>query len=84
MSTDPNQSAASGATDQPEQPAASQAQPGQLSESGERFGVFYEIFEAGFRSRSALWLERAALAFMALVFVLLVYEAITYRLALME
>ncbi|MEO0622535.1 MAG: hypothetical protein AAFU49_19255 [Pseudomonadota bacterium] len=53
-----------------------------LSESGERYGVFYEIMEGGLKSDSAKYMVMGAKIVMAVIFALLVYEAVSYRLAL--
>lgn len=53
-----------------------------LSDSGNRYGVFYEIFESAAMSPAGTALYRAAQVVIAVVFVLLLYEAITYRMAL--
>lgn len=53
-----------------------------LSETGEKYGVFYEVFEHGLKSDGAKYMVLGAKAIIAVVFVLLLYEAISYRLAL--
>lgn len=52
-----------------------------LSESGERFGVFYEIFEHAARSPAGNVAHKVSLVVIAIVFVLLMYEAIAYRIS---
>lgn len=54
-----------------------------LSEEGNRYGVFYEAFEHAARSPAGTAAYRVAQVVIALVFILLVYEAVSYRLALM-
>jgi hypothetical protein len=53
-----------------------------LSESGEKYGVFYEIAESGLRTRGARIAEIGSKIVIVVVFLLLLYEAISYRLAL--
>ena len=53
-----------------------------LSETGEKYGVFFEIAEAGLKTRSARVLELGAKVVIVIVFLLLLYEAISYRLSL--
>lgn len=52
-----------------------------LSDAGNRYGVFYEIFEGAAKSRSGTVAYRVSQGIIAVVFLLLLYEAITYRLA---
>ncbi|MEM9147060.1 MAG: hypothetical protein AAGC57_12765 [Pseudomonadota bacterium] len=66
-------------------PAATAAKPRRvpgLSESGERYGVFYEIMEGGLKSDGAKYMVMGSKIVMAIIFALLLYEAISYRLAL--
>lgn len=63
-------------------PAAPRRKATGLSESGERYGVIYEVFEAGLKTDTAKYAVWASYAVIVVVFVLLLYEAITYRLAL--
>jgi len=53
-----------------------------LSESGNRYGVFYEIFEGAAMSPAGTALYRGAQVVIAVIFLLLVYEAVSYRMAL--
>lgn len=53
-----------------------------LSESGNKYGVFYEIFEGAAMSPAGTALYHGAKVVIAIVFVLLLYEAVTYRMAL--
>ncbi len=53
-----------------------------LSETGKRYGVLYEVFEDGLKSPSAKYMEYGAKAIIVIVFLLLLYEAISYRIAL--
>lgn len=53
-----------------------------LSESGNRFGVFYEIFEGAAMSPAGTALYRGAQVVIAVIFALLIYEAVSYRIAL--
>lgn len=62
--------------------AASRPRIAGLSESGQKYGVFYEIFEHGLKSNSAKYLVLATKIMIAVIFALLVYEAVSYRLAL--
>ncbi len=53
-----------------------------LSETGQRYGVAYEVFEAGLKSdgiKYAVWVSKGIIV---VVFLLLLYEAITYRINL--
>jgi len=66
-------------------PAAAKPRPREiagLSESGNRYGVFYEIFEGAAMSPAGTALYRGAQVVIAVIFVLLIYEAVSYRLAL--
>ena len=63
---------------------AGRAEPGHitgLSGNGNRFGVFYEVFESAAMSTGGTVLYRAAQVIIVVVFVLLLYEAITWRLS---
>jgi hypothetical protein len=52
-----------------------------LSESGNKYGVFYEMFEGAAMSPTGKILHTASKVVIAVVFLLLIYEAISYRLA---
>lgn len=64
----------------PEKPTRPVA--GGLSESGQKFGVFYEIFEHAARTKTAKRIETGTKVVILVIFGLLMYEAISYRLAL--
>lgn len=53
-----------------------------MSDGNERAGVLYEIADSALRSPTMKWAELAAKIIIAIVFLLLLYEAVTYRLAL--
>ena len=53
-----------------------------LSEHGQKYGVFFEIFEHAAMSRGGTIMYRGAQVVIAVIFVLLIYEAVTYRMAL--
>ncbi len=63
----------------PRPTAAARKAAGGLSETGERYGVFYEAFEHAFKTDSAKYAEWVAKGVIVVVFLLLLYEAITYR-----
>lgn len=62
--------------------AAKPSGPTGLSESGDKYGVFYEVFEHGLKTDGAKYMVTGAKIVMAVIFALLLYEAISYRLAL--
>ncbi|MEM1342958.1 MAG: hypothetical protein AAGI34_00095 [Pseudomonadota bacterium] len=53
-----------------------------LSENGQRYGVFFEAFEHAAKSPMGNMLYRGAQAVIVVAFLLLMYEALNYRLAL--
>lgn len=53
-----------------------------MADGDQRAGVLFEIADSALRSRTMKWAEWGAKAIIAIVFLLLVYEAISYRLAL--
>lgn len=61
---------------------ANRPQVSGLSESGNRYGVFYEIFEGAAKSPAGKAAYRVSQGIILVVFLLLLYEAVTYRMAL--
>ena len=66
----------------PPRPAAGAARIAGLSETGQRYGVAFEVFEAPLKSNGAKYASWVSMAVIAVIFVLLLYEAISYRLSL--
>ncbi|MGF1447481.1 MAG: hypothetical protein ACFBRM_14960 [Pikeienuella sp.] len=48
-----------------------------------RYGVLFDAFEDGMKSDGAKYVELGAKAIIVIVFLLLLYEAISYRISLM-
>jgi hypothetical protein len=53
-----------------------------LSEEGNRYGVAYEIFSHAAKSPAGTAAYRGAQVVIAIIFVMLIWEAVSYRMAL--